>query len=355
MASSSDRSKRSPCASRSIRGAQVSGGVARLRLVATLAAVAVALVPAPVRCQITPDEANQIKSAISARIEALTILGGDYGLTGGDFRSTGKFQSEGNSDAELVVTKLGGAGDFGLPQPIDAAGIGWQGRLQGNMGYVEASNHFHSQLLAGDVNTFKTFAVQFGGGVRFWVTDKLSFAPIVLGMYGTTTNSYTANSAFMQANLARATELGLVDWNVDTWGVRTSINIQYLFLWGRTRIKLSSEPIYYHTQSFNSSNPNVNVTGDSEAVVNTIDIDIPLGVELWGHELRTGGDISRTDLFGDLRQGLALDHVNEIHPRLVLDFLNQLWKVQWIGLGASYVWGPNFTGWTAGLDVVFRF
>jgi hypothetical protein len=43
------------------------------------------------------------------------------------------------------------------------------------------------------------------------------------------------------------------------------------------------------------------------------------------------------------------------HARVVLDFLNQLWKVQWIGIGASYLWGPNITGWSAGLDVVFRF
>jgi len=40
---------------------------------------------------------------------------------------------------------------------------------------------------------------------------------------------------------------------------------------------------------------------------------------------------------------------------VVLDFLNQLWKGQWIGIGASYLWGPNITGWSAGLDVVFRF
>jgi hypothetical protein len=50
-----------------------------------------------------------------------------------------------------------------------------------------------------------------------------------------------------------------------------------------------------------------------------------------------------------------LGGAGEIHARVVLDFLNQLWKVQWIGIGASYLWGPNITGWSAGLDVVFRF
>jgi hypothetical protein len=90
-------------------------------------------------------------------------------------------------------------------------------------------------------------------------------------------------------------------------------------------------------------------------VSNKIDLDVPLRVELYGHELRSGGYLSRTDLFGDLKVGLGVQHMNELHGRLVLDFLNQLWKVQWIGVGASYIRGTNISGWTAGADIAFRF
>ena len=41
-----------------------------------------------------------------------------------------------------------------------------------------------------------------------------------------------------------------------------------------------------------------------------------------------------TGFYGDLRDGLHESNLNEIHGRVVLDFLNQLWKVQWIGIGA---------------------
>jgi hypothetical protein len=84
-------------------------------------------------------------------------------------------------------------------------------------------------------------------------------------------------------------------------------------------------------------------------------VDIPIGFELQGHELRTGGYLSRTELFGDLKQGLDVQHMNEAHARLVADFLNEFWKVQWIGVGASYTWGPNIRGWAFGADVAFRF
>jgi len=168
-------------------------------------------------------------------------------------------------------------------------------------------------------------------------------------------NTYTANSAFMRENLPAVTELGLVDWTVDTWTLITGVDVQYVYAWDRAIITLSSNPVYYHTESFKTSNAQLDVNGDSESWANIIDVDIPLGMELFGHEVRSGGYYRWTGLYGDLKSGLNLSNLNEIHGRLVLDFLNQLWKVQWIGLGGSYLWGPRITGWTIGADVVFRF
>ena len=44
-----------------------------------------------------------------------------------------------------------------------------------------------------------------------------------------------------------------------------------------------------------------------------------------------------------------------VNGRLVLDFLGKLWKVKWLGLGASYFFSDNFSGWSAGLDLRFKF
>jgi hypothetical protein len=325
------------------------------RAAASLAAVLVSLVPVSGTCQITPEQASQIRNAIGNRVEALTILGGDYGIAAANFRSTGKFTFGESADASLTVTKLGGAGDIGDPQPLGSLPVGWQPRLQGNMGWLDGTQHLHSDLLEGDSTEIKTYGIEFGGGARFWVNDRLSFAPTVTGLYGHTSETYTANSAFMRANLAAARQMGLVDWNVDTWTFITGVDFQYLINLNRTIITLTSTPAYYHTESFQSSNVHLNVHGDSGTWANMVDVDIPLGVQLYGHELRSGGYYRWTGLYGDLRDGLHESNLSEIHGRVVLDFLNQLWKVQWIGIGASYLWGPNITGWSAGLDVVFRF
>ena len=325
------------------------------RAAASLGAVLVSLFPVSGPCQITPEQASQLRNAIGNRVEALTILGGDYGIAAADFRSTGKFSFGESADATVTVTKLGGAGDIGDPQPLGSLPIGWQPRLQGNMGWLDGTQHLHSDLVAGDITEIKTYGIEFGGGARLWVNDRLSFAPTLTGLYGHTAETYTANSAFMHANLEAARQMGLVDWNVDTWTVITGVDFQYLIALDRTIITLTSTPVYYYTASFQSSNVHLNVHGDSGTWANMVDVDIPLGVQLYGHELRSGGYYRWTGLYGDLRDGLHESNLSEIHGRVVLDFLNQLWKVQWIGIGASYIWGPNITGWSAGLDVVFRF
>jgi hypothetical protein len=325
------------------------------RRAAAICSLLLGTLPGPAHSQFTPAEVSQIQSAIGSRIEALTILGGDYGLAGGTLRSTGKFELGGSSDISLGVTKLGGAGNVGDPQPLGDLGIGWQPRVQGNLGYIESTNHLETAPLQGDINTYKTYGLEFGGGARFWVADALSLAPTLMGLYGHTSDTYTANSAFMQANLPLAAQLGLVNYSVDTWTIRPALNIEYLLRWDRTIFTLSSDSTYYHTQSFSSSNSNVSISGNSSTESAKLDIDIPLGRELFGHELRTGGFFSYSALSGGLETGLGTGHLNEVHGRVVLDFLNELWKVQWMGVGASYIWGTNISGWTIGADVAFRF
>jgi hypothetical protein len=307
------------------------------------------LFPYCAQCQITPSEVASIRNSIGNRIEALTILGGDFGLSGGSYRI------HDGSNTRMDVSKFGGAGDVGDPRKLDDLQIAWQPRLQGGVGYVDATSDLHSGPLNGGTNKFKTFAIQFGAGARFWLNNHLSLAPTLTAMYGHTSNEYTAGSASMLANLSGVSGIGLIGWNENTWTIRPAVNIQYEFTWNRTIVTLSSDPTFFHTETFASSNANDVVDGNSGSLADKIDVDIPLGKYLIGHELRTGGFVSRTELFGDLEDGLGTEHLYEVHGRLVLDFLNRRWKTQWIGIGGSYLWGANASGWTVGADIAFRF
>jgi hypothetical protein len=325
-----------------------------VRLVVGFAALWLAVLPA--RAQ---QEINNLRNTIGNRIEAATILGGDFGMTGASYNR--------GSQGNLSLSKFGGWGDIGDPQQLGTLPIAWQPQLQGEMGYLSAKRDFTAAdvytyngttyNLNGADSKFHDFSIQFGGGPRLWFNDNFSIAPTFMGMYGHTENSFYPNGvpdAVTVQPIAR--QLGLVDYSVDTWTIRPAADFQYQYTWRRTIFTLNSDPTYFHTESFSASNPNVNVNGNSETWMNRIDVDVPLDKELWGHELRTGGYFSRTEFYGDLKNGLNLDHLYEIHGRLVLDYLNQLWKVQWIGIGGSYLWGNGgFNGYSIGLDIAFQF
>ena len=321
------------------------------RAVLTFGIAAGLLTALPLPAALTPAQINDFRNTIGNRIEAETILGGDYGVGGGAFNS-----GSGGNNVDLNISKFGGSGDVGLPKQLGNLDIGWQPRLQGSMGYLTAEKRYNSSsLLHGDKNETKTFAIQFGGGARFWFDEHFSIAPTLMGMYGHSENDYTAKSAFGMANKHEAQQLGLIDWTADTWTIRPSMEFQYQYTWGRTIFTFSSEPTYYYTESFHTSSANLNIDGNSVTWENKIDVDVPLGVELWGHELRTGGFFSRTELYDGIRDGLNSEYLYEVHPRIVLDFLGELWKVKWIGIGTSYMWGNDFNGWSVGADVAFRF
>ncbi|HEY4039135.1 MAG TPA: Solitary outer membrane autotransporter beta-barrel domain [Burkholderiaceae bacterium] len=320
-----------------------------LRTAVAAGLVLLGLLPCCAQCQISPSQADSIRHEIGSRVEALTILGGDFGLAGGSYRF-----SDG-SDVEMDVSKFGGSGDVGDPRRLGDSGIAWQPTLQGSMGYVDADTTLHSGPLRGGTNEFRAFAIQFGAGARFWFNDRFSLAPTLMAMYGHTSSEYAPTTAFAQANVIRAIRTGLIDWNEGTWTLRPAVNIQYILTWDRTRITLSSDPTFFHTESFTSSDAKDFVNGNSGSLANKIDVDVPLGKYLFGRELHTGGFISRTELFGDLEDGLGTQHLYEVHGRLVLDVLNRLWKAQWIGVGGSYLRGVNSNGWTVGADVAFRF
>ena len=310
----------------------------------------------PARAQFT--DANSLRNTIGNRIEAATILGGDFGMTGASYT--------GGHGGDLNLSKFGGMGDIGDPQPLGTLPIGWQPQLQGEMGYLNAKRDFTDAdsiiyngtpyNLSGAQSKFNDYSIQFGGGPRLWFNNNFSIAPTLMAMYGYTENTFDLNGANIPQNVVTAArQAGLIGYDVDTWTIRPAVDFQYVYTWRRTIFTLNSDPVYYHTESFSSSNPNVNVNGNSETWENKIDVDVPLGKDLWGHELRTGGYFSRTEFYNDIKTGLNLDHLYEIHGRIVLDYLNQLWKVQWIGIGYSYLWGESWHGNSVGLDIAFQF
>ena len=150
----------------------------RRNLVLAIATVAAACVPLTARTQtLPPDVTASLRNIVGSRIEAAVILAGDEGISGGSFS-----QATGGTDRRGVnaaVSKLGGSGDVGHPKPLGDLPLRWQPRFQGSMGRLRAKTDFRTGVLQGDEINETSFAIQFGGGARFWFTDHLSLAPTI--------------------------------------------------------------------------------------------------------------------------------------------------------------------------------
>lgn len=295
-----------------------------------------------------PDALQQFQTVVGNRVEAVSILGGDYAAAGG------VYTFRGGNLADLSIGKLGGGGEVASPKPLGLGGLQWAPVLQGNLGRVSAENTFNTGYLAGNRMTYDTLAVQGGAGVAFYLTDHLSLAPTLSGIYGRVENTFdpqNANGDYVES-VGRGT---LVDWTMETWSVVPALKLDYTWAWGRTTFEFSSHYSFFHTESFASTSPILYVSGDSGTWANKLDVDVPLGLKVLGRELHTGGFFSRTDLFGGAASGLNTDYIYTANGRLVLAILGKLWKVKWLGLGASYFWGGDLSGWAAGADVRFKF
>jgi hypothetical protein len=298
--------------------------------------------------QLPPNAVSQFQQVVGSRVEAATLLGGDYGVAGG------VYSFHGGDQADLSIEKLGGGGIVMEPSSLGIGDMKWAPILQGNIGHLTAENHFNAGYLEGNRSSYDLTAVELGGGARFYFTDYFSLAPTVSGIYGYTENQFTPQNAV--GNYVKSVASGtFVDWNMDTWSVVPSMDLNYVFHWRRTTFEFSSRYNYFHTESFNSSSPVVGVNGDSHTWANKLDVDVPLGWKLFDRELHTGGFFSRTELFGGAADGLNADHIYTVNGRLVMDMLGHVWKVQWLGVGCSYFWGDHFDGWSIGADVRFKF
>ena len=311
-------------------------------------ALTLACLPALAQPVVPPQAIAQFEKVIGSRVEAVTILGGDYGAAGGFYTFRG------GQAANLSISKLGGGGAVAAPKPLGVGDIKWAPVLQGNLGHITAENVFHDGYLQGNKSVYDVLAVQAGGGARFYFSDHFSLTPAISGIYGHTENEFKPQNAIGDA-VKLAAGGTYVDWQLDTWSVMPSLESQYDWQWHRTVFEFSSRYDFFHTESFDSSSPVVSVNGDSHTWENRIDADVPLGWKLLGRELHTGGFFSRTELFGGAAEGLNADHIYTLSGRFVMDLLGKVPKVRWLGLGASYYFGDHFDGWTAGVNLRFQF
>jgi len=318
---------------------------------ARIVSILFGLTPAMVLAQlpnVPPEAIAQFQSVVGDRIEAVSIIAGDYAAAGGIYTFRG------GTLANLAITKVGAGGQVAEARSLGVGDLQWAPVLLGNVGFVSADNSFETGFLAGNETSYHTLAIAGGGGVAIYFTEHLRLVPTLSGIYGHVENEFHPQNANGDL-IVSAADGTLVSWTMQTWSVVPGLELDYKWKWRRTIFELSSRYAFFHTESYQSSSPILSANGDSTTWENKLDVDVPLDLKVFGRELHTGGFFSRTEIFGDAANGLRTDYVYTANARLVLDFLGEFWKVRWVGVGASYIWGHDMGGWSVGLDLRFQF
>src|SRR6266487_1456412 len=132
---------------------------------ALLGVLGLACAPAFPQPVVPPQAVEQFQHVIGNRVEAVTILGGDYGAAGGIYTFRG------GQAANLSIAKVGGGGDIAETRPLGESGVNWAPVLQGNLGHISARNEFTTGYLQGNEPVYDVLAVQLGVGARFYFTE----------------------------------------------------------------------------------------------------------------------------------------------------------------------------------------
>jgi hypothetical protein len=145
------------------------------------------------------------------------------------------------------------------------------------------------------------------------------------------------------------------DETADTIGVTPGISVAYKQPMGKNMWEFSAGYTFYGSTEISGSD--FDAGGSSHVFEQRADLDIPLDAKLWDCPLHTGGYFSLTEVAGDISDTMNSDIWATLHGRLLLNTEGKswAWKMTRIGLGVSGIFGDDFTGWDAGVDVTFQF
>jgi hypothetical protein len=295
--------------------------------------------------QVTPAQINQFKDFIGNRAEVGIVLGASESASGGNYTVDGR---RGNDDFDFSLFKFGGSAELGDARPLGNSGVMWNPYVFGTIGYISGDNDIDAGPLAGNDFEESALGINFGGGVAFHLTDRFTVTPYVGVIYGHYEAEVDAKTAAGQA-----VDDFLQDNTLDSIGATPGIGLAYKLPIGRNTLTLGASYTFFGTTDISDSD--LEADGSSHILEQRVDADVPLNAHLWGCRLHTGGYVSLTEAFGDISDTMSSDVWATIHPRILLDTTGKLWKMERIGLGASYMKGEHFDGWSIGVDVSFKF
>ena len=286
---------------------------------------------------------SQIDTVIGQSVETLAVLSTQSEVSTGGYKFN-IHQTDGQATKAPWTLDLGGRKSLG------DTGLQWTPVFSGGVGFADFTDHFLNSPLEGNSSEYQTLAAAAALGPRIYLIHDFSILPSMGLIYGYTQNNFHAANIEGE-DFEQAQRNGLVDWHAQTISITPSCELRYLVKPDPWQITVYSTYSYYETWPIERSTDALSFQSNSAAWVNGLDVDYRTNRYLLDCPIHLGGRFSRTDLYGGLRQSLATNDFYQIGFRVTLDVHGKIPLLDRLGVGAAYVWGEGFHGYTVGIEL----
>jgi hypothetical protein len=305
------------------------------------------VIPAIVWGQIAGPEFNELNDAIGSRLQTSLVLATANGINTGGYKWS-------LNDTSGNVTRVTWEFDVTDKKPIGDTGLSYLLDSDGGVGYANYDNHFENGPLDGNDSKFRTLALGETIGPRVFFNDYISLLPQFGLIYGYTHNTFNANTS--SGDKLESEVPGTdVDWTANTLTITPGLQFQYERTFKSLKVQFRSGWMYYNTLPIATTNDVFSLRSESESWQNGIDLDYDLGFPEGKWHYFVGGQFSRTDLWGGLREAMAVDNYYDVSARVVIKTKHTPFYFNQFGLGGGYTFGKGFHGTYFGLVVGLAF
>lgn len=302
--------------------------------------------PGRAQLVITPDEEQQLDTAIGQRVEATAVFG-----TQSIASRTGLGWTLNGANGQIY--KIPWQTGLRDPAPIGDTDLSWAPVFEGGVGYAHFQNTFNSNPLSGNESDFDTVALSLGVGPRIYFGDSgFSVLPSFSLLYAYTENNFSPHNALGQQIVDDGR---FVNWSVDTISFAPAFDLQYKKTFGSWTPTFNSDYGYYGTLPIYRSTDSLSFRSSSQVWSNKGDLDYLTPWRIVGFPVHLGCDLSRTDLFQGLRVALGTDHYYQTDLRTTFDMVGRLWVVSSVGVDGGYFWCDAFNGYSIGVIATLKF
>jgi hypothetical protein len=323
-----------------------------IQTVTTMLAIGVALSVTPVSAQSTsdliPDEIRaEINETLSAGLNGLVAFGSASTLGSGYFT----FDTEGAPDTELDVLRLFNTID--LVDPESSSYVPFINFGIGQVKYTEQVPPLEESPGLNDFTTVTSNSVALGVGVDIELADNFYLTPAFDFAYTETENKYDYNNLYSQAVL-QFFDGNLFNWEVETLSYQPSIKARYEFDAAEdVTITPSVSYTQIYVESIHSSSDIIDVSTSAGVLKSRLKVDFEEAGCFMGRPLSIIPQVSRTDLYGDAREGLGIDYFHEVSLTFLAKDQSDIPLFKDVGITGAYSFGDNVSGWRIGLEAGF--